>query len=521
MLVFYTLLGCAPKNKDFKLTENEMFEMVAQEVPLGTKLTEWLKSTNGYSCKAEKTDCPKSIILMNMEKDKYQNDQRPESVLHDVLVDRFTDPEYKVRILDRDKENLGFIYKEVNKLELPEVLPTSQEEIKRIEEYNKEQKERQESISLLISNIANILSPQDSLFFKDIVASGKESATINQSNQPVVSSEIGKNKSELLQYLVDQYIKVNSCSGDFCQPKQTTPSNVPVVDVEKAEYLFAYRVYNMDDTFESSFGKKIRKTRMKVHIRVVNVKTGEIEVADTLEHEVIVEENAFKKMELDSSLPELNPYSSLELSLRPYALNLDVLQDPNPSLVQGTLSAHVYSKQAIRGSLGLGLGYASDKNDSASGGESLYSNTLMWSGSAVVSKVLFPRKAVKGLIGVGVNYADLTANEEVKGRTLTDPNGETVTEENSIFQLKSNRADVVADVGIIYSFKRLSVEFGYQYPLYQLYSGSSIDINDNTDILNNSYVPDPTIRLGIQYSFCGVIPLPNAFGFGQSCQQSQ
>ena len=520
-----------------ELTQEEVYEEVLEEVDFGTELENWFASEKGYSCESEVGPCKKSLVLMNLDKEGYVGDNAPDEVIHDVFSNRLTDPKYNVRLLERDRQGLNLIYSEINEIELPELLPDpqSQEETEITNEAAEQTRltelERQEKIGSLIEDISAILAPQDNLFFTtDIVSAheiddsddGDESQITVQSPNELeniqLSNEVGERKSELLKYLVDQYISVYSCESGFCQePVQPELPEIPQVEVEHADYLLAYKIKSLDDQVDKDGRNKIRQTNVKMHARIINVQTGEIEVADTLEKTITRRTDDNQPEKKEKVKKEYTPYSSLEMSLRPHAPKLDVLQDPPTSLTQFYLSGHSYSKKGYRGSLGIGFGLNNDTNENVGGGDTIDSGTNMLSFVGSVDKILFADKAVKMFLGTGVNYSSLNADENVKGRTIEDANGGTTTESDSYFQLKSDEVYAFANLGLMYSYNRWAIEVGYQLPYTSLYTNSSIAINENNDLLANSYVPPSTVRIGVHYSFCGTLPLPAPFSKGSTC----
>jgi len=517
-----------------ELTQEDAYEEVLQEVDFGDEIENWLKSETGYSCKSEKGPCKKSLVLMNLDKDGYVGDSHPDEIIHDVFSARLTNSEYNVRLLERDRQGLNLIHKEINEIELPELMPNQLNSV--ANDSNEEQRlselERQEKIGGLIEDIALILTPQDNLFFASESISSHERSTAtndtgtvtsttspNQLQNVQLSNEVGEDKAELLRYLVDQYTNLYSCDDGFCNSTPELPE-LPTVEVDHADYLLAYKIYRLDDDVEKQLGKKIRETEVRMHVRIINVVTGEIEVADTLS-KTITRSSIDNKPEKESKdRSKYTSYSSLELALRPHAPKLDLLQDPPTSLNQFYLTGHTYSKRAFRGSLGIGYGMNKDINENYGGGDTIESGANMLSVVGSVDKILFADKSVKTFIGTGINYSSLNADESVKGRTVEDPNGETTTESNSFYDLKSDEVYAFANLGVMYEYNRWAVELGYQIPYTSLYTNSSIAINENNDLLSNSYVPPSTVRIGVHYKFCGTIPLPAPFSKGNTCQNN-
>jgi hypothetical protein len=508
-------------------TQDELYEQALYEIEFGTELEDWLKSESGYSCQGIDSDCPKSLVFMNLDREGYSNEKNPDALIGEVFGERLTDSTYNVRLLERDRQGLNLIQVEVNGVSLPQEVP--QEALNArldSEERTRELSgQRQEKVGDLISDIAKILAPQDNIFFDqdsvETMSSNDDTvlttSTVKELQNIQLSNELGERKSEMLRFLVDEYVSLYSCEGDFCS-NPITQNPTTSVAVDTADYLFAYRISNFTDEVEKDLSEKTREATLKLHIRIINVHTGEIEVADSLIKTLSFSSKGDVVEKEKKDRPTYAPYSSLELAYRPHAPSLDVLQDPPSSLNHYSISGHTYSKRAFRGSAGVGFGFNNQKNSGPIGGETISSSANMWTINGGIDKIIFPEKAVKAFVGTGVNISSLSANEVVKGLTVTDANGEQTTSGNSNYLLSSTDVYAYANLGIMYAYNRWAIEVGYQYPYTSLYTNSSVEINENTDLLVNSYVPPATVRLGVHYKFCGTIPLPQPLNRGNTCQ---
>ena len=87
-------------------------------------------------------------------------------------------------------------------------------------------------------------------------------------NTAVIANEIGENKAALIRDLVDQYLTLNEASPAVVH-------NTRDVAVDKADYLFAYRLYD--------FGwlkvKDRRIVYLKLHYRIVHLESGRVVVS--------------------------------------------------------------------------------------------------------------------------------------------------------------------------------------------------------------------------------------------------
>ena len=102
-----------------------------------------------------------------------------------------------------------------------------------------------------------------------ISANGEKSVTTSE----ILANEIGDNKNALLKYLVEEYTNlypnVQSGNGpDIVETKE--------VITNKADFLVAYRVYDFGNWKSTQDDSVNRITYVKLHIRVVDMKTGEV-----------------------------------------------------------------------------------------------------------------------------------------------------------------------------------------------------------------------------------------------------
>lgn len=484
--MFFTLFtACFVSKTPFELTTEEVLQKASHEIEFGPKIEAWLKSEKGFSCESEAGTCPKSLVLIDMEKSSYQNDQNPEYILYDAFIDRLTSDEYNVRVLERDIDTIGFIEKELTGQELPSSLQP--EDNTEGDDLTPEQ--RRDQVGQVISEISRLLAPQDVLFFDEESCCGDGVGSEDYS--PIIANEIGAEKSELLKWLVQQYISLFPDG----EPKPI-PKNV--VDVETAEYLFAYRVYDIGSDIEPSKTSTTRRTRIRLHVRIVNVDTSEIEVADFIEYELeevikmFEQKEKEKREKKEREQKDIVPYSSLSFGFMPltgYTVPLSNDEDTEETpenagnvigLNQIYFSGNTFTKRSFRYHL-----------DAAYGSNDYYNQTSIMFG---VDKVFAPQKAIKPFAGVG-------AGIDLQSYSLA-----VWAPSNS--ELSQMGLNVFYEGGLIYNYKLFAFEVGYMGSAYsQTLGGSGV-------------VGQHTVKIGFHRNFCKVINLP-IFDDGVPCETSE
>jgi hypothetical protein len=262
------LSGCAAWLDPFEYSDEAAMASVAMKVALGEELDGWLSSAAG-----------KKVVLVNMEAAGHTDDQAPEYMLHDALVSRLANAKAETILLERDADLLaimddersgGVSYKVAS--ETPAGGPTLEE--------------RRKEVGAMLSRVLDQISPQDSMLIMsapccDNAASGKVLET-------VAANEVGGTKSALIKELVQQYADLYKVTPGGPAKAESSPS------VAGADYLFAYRIYD----FGTWSIKTTRIAYIKAHIRVVDMKTGQIVASDFIEKRLEDELNTSQRLNL-------------------------------------------------------------------------------------------------------------------------------------------------------------------------------------------------------------------------------
>ena len=96
----------------------------------------------------------------------------------------------------------------------------------------------------------------------------------------IVANELGERKAALLRHLVSEYAQL------FTVP--TAKKSTQRLDLATADYLLAYRVYEFGPyNNKLSSGDYERTTYLKLHLRVVDMKTGGIVASDFMEQSTV------------------------------------------------------------------------------------------------------------------------------------------------------------------------------------------------------------------------------------------
>ena len=99
--------GCSMVDP-FTRSNEAMMAQVAQDMPLTSEVKDWLYKAKG-----------KKVILINMEDDRYTDDQLPEYMIHDAMYARLTNDDIKVTLLERDVDTLTILERENDGVDLP------------------------------------------------------------------------------------------------------------------------------------------------------------------------------------------------------------------------------------------------------------------------------------------------------------------------------------------------------------------------------------------------------------------
>ncbi len=251
--------GCAMVDP-FKRSDEAMMAKVADEIPLGNELGDWLEKASD-----------KKIVLVNMENDRYQDDQLPEYMIHDALYSRLTGEKSRApMLLDRDPDLLSLMARERDGLDLPSHMEGGDGPA---DSLTFEQ--RRAEIGGLIAHVVNEIAEQDVLVTHEASCCGDGKNHTQAAHENLIANEVGTQKAQLLRDLVGQF------SSLYPRVKAAEVATRHV-DLTTADYLFAYRVYDYGTwNFEEE-----RITYLKLHIRVIDLDSGEIVVSDFMEHRI-------------------------------------------------------------------------------------------------------------------------------------------------------------------------------------------------------------------------------------------
>lgn len=276
LLALSAINGCAIVDPFTKSNEAMMAKTVL-EAPFGAELTSFLDASAN-----------KKIVLMNMEDNRYTDDQLPEYLILDAFYSRLTDSKVKVQFLERDYDTLAMIDRERTGIDLPSktvVENKSDADLKASIEENRAAKEK---IANLIAKVLDDVADQDVVVLSEESCCGPNGGKKTLESK-IIANEVGANKSELLKKLVNDYTSLYDLKNTTTE-KQEAPEVTRKVQVDQADYLLAYRIYdfgtwsvNVGGLFRS---KVHRTTYIKLHVRVVDMKTGAIVISDFMEHRI-------------------------------------------------------------------------------------------------------------------------------------------------------------------------------------------------------------------------------------------
>ena len=278
--------GCATANiKPFVMSNEAMMSRVAMEASFTSELKDFFKSADG-----------KRVVVVNIENAQFTNDQNPEYILHDAFYGRLTNENVQVLLLDRDPDVLEVLAAERRGRSVVDSSDGGPTDTLTAEE-------RRAKISGMISQLLDQISPQDVLVHHQVTGASKQrlnalprgtvslrkkrrakkaALPIAHAGDPVVSpelvaNELGPRKAALLRHLVSEYTKL------FTVPNAKKKSQK--LDLASADYLLAYRVYEFGPyNNKLSGGGYERTTYLKLHLRIVDMKTGGIIASDFMEH---------------------------------------------------------------------------------------------------------------------------------------------------------------------------------------------------------------------------------------------
>ena len=469
--------GCALKGKklQFELTGDEALKKVAREIELGSELDAWLKKVSS-ACNAKAPSCP-SMILADLEKRDYQDDSAPEYLMYDAFIERLTSPEYGITVLERDPDAL-----EIIKMDREGVkLPTSMEPIDTTEGDDITPEDKLAMAGGFIEEITSILAAQDVLMFeKEQCCNADGSVKSDFNPTAIIANEVGENKAMLIRELVNEYMEL------FPKPKA---NDIPqkTIDVKVADYMMAYRLYRFDNTLEANGVNTERTTTLQMHVRVIDMNTGEIIVSDFLSNEMIESLKMFEKKEKkERTKREYNPYISYGGGLwvaNPEGVDSSAMSTP------GLYGEYNYfTKNAFRLTGRAGFNYGTeDLNTVSDSNIGEYYQQLAWQlgGQVTLDKVFRYNKPLQIFAGVGadVGYGSLAW----LGIEADDEGAAVVGDRDDDNGLG---IDILAGGGITYNIDNLGLKMGYVTPVYSLSSGAPAQAA-------------PMIHLGATISVCG------------------
>lgn len=258
LLTSLFLSGCAAVDPFVKSDEANMAKII-KEANLAKDLDSWIKSAGNSA-----------VVFINMEDNHYTDDQLPEYMVLDAIYSNIKDGNSSIRILERDPDILGMLQRENDGVDLP--ASWQPEATHASDSLTVEQ--RRDEVGALIRAIVHHVSPQDNLVELDYCCSEGNN---KEYLETVIANEVGSNKSELLQELVQEYM------GLYPELKAKKLQQRHV-DVDNADYLIAYRVYDFGTYKSKALTATNRISYVKIHIRVVDMETGEVIVSDFMEN---------------------------------------------------------------------------------------------------------------------------------------------------------------------------------------------------------------------------------------------
>lgn len=273
----FSLTGCASWLDPFAFSDEASMAAVAMKVPLGDELEGWLASAAG-----------KKVVIVNMENSAHTDDQAPEYLLHDALVARLSNAKAETVLLERDPDLLAIMGNERGD-NVRYTAPTDPSATTTVAE-------RRKAVGDMIGEVVDTLAQQDAIVIAP-GAPGSDSATRGgKVIETIAANEVGTTKAALLRELVGQYADLY----------KVTPSTTveTASSVAGTDFLFAYRIYD----FGTWSIKNTRLTYIKAHVRVVDMKTGQIVASDFIEKRIEDEINTSERLNLINTKTSQSDY---------------------------------------------------------------------------------------------------------------------------------------------------------------------------------------------------------------------
>jgi hypothetical protein len=500
------LAGCFAKksNNSFDLTANQALTKVARDLEFGSEIGGWLREV-ARACNANAPSCP-SMIIADMEKQSYQDDNKPDHLLHDALIERLTSSEFGVTILERDPDIIGLLEMERNGVKLP----TSMEPIDTTEGDDMTPDERRQQAGSLIAEITSVLAAQDVLLFaEEECCNGGDGLSNPPEPTAIIANEVGEIKAQLIRDLVHEYLALF--------PKGV-PREIPqrVIDVDISDFLFAYRIYEYNNEFTTAKLTTDRRTSLEIHVRIIDLASGEIIVSDFLSNEFTETLNLLKKRDKKEKTKKLyGPYTSLGIGFQPYSLSGLHDSDGKNRAVSSApgflLEYNHWTKRAYRFTGRVG-GARSGAEYEADVGDVLSATSIVFGTAFTFDKVIFYNRPFQVLGGVGLDFG-YAVGQTV---TLGDPGADPDPIPSQTDQTSGWAAALTADLGFVYNINLIGLEVGVHQPLYSLASAGDFTADSGgigqTSSSTGSPYSAPQFRIGLNYAFCSVLQLPGAPG---------
>jgi uncharacterized protein YbbK (DUF523 family) len=250
-------------------SDHQMMYRVVNDMPLSNEILDFVaKSRNSR------------FVFSNIENNKYTDEASPEYIIQDVLYDRLKTKLPNLRVLERDPDILRVLDDEMKGLRLPSESVEMKTVQKTTESTDVEaRREHRDASAQLIEDVLSVLGSQDVIITNESSCCGD-----SDMKSEIVANEIGKTKKDLIVSMVEKHKELfperNLKSSDKVTKKVVRKSSKVFLD--QADYLFTYRVYD----FGVWKHKLDRISYLKLHVRVVDMNTGQIIVSDFMEHKI-------------------------------------------------------------------------------------------------------------------------------------------------------------------------------------------------------------------------------------------
>ena len=264
--------GCFAKVNPFEMSDEAKMAEIADKVSFSDNIGKFLKDNSGSK-----------FILVNMESSSFINDQLPEYMIHDALYTQIKEDYSDVELLARDSDILNLIEAETNTIEFcPAGGCSTVEEpaAEGVDSLTPEQ--RRLRVGTLLREITNELAEQDVLVLNEEECCGDSKKVTGELTTQMIANEVGEEKSELIQALVKEYVDLYDLPEEASKPAAIAKKQLSK-ELPKADYLFAYRIYDYGNWVQNNRTSSRRITYIKLHVRIVDMDTGEILVSDFLE----------------------------------------------------------------------------------------------------------------------------------------------------------------------------------------------------------------------------------------------